>query len=212
MDLSRTQNDILNLLKTRGPQSVRLLASRLGITSMGVRQHLNGLHEDGLASPTQGTKRQTRGRPIHLWHLTQTGHGRFADTHRELATDLIISAREALGEEGLNQLIARRSDKTLHRYRAEMEACTNLQSRLQVLARLRSDDGYMAEIRVLPNGALLLIENHCPICQAAEQCNKLCSTELDMFRQLLSDLAGVERVDYLLAGARRCAYRVVPHN
>ena len=212
MELSRTQNDILNLLKTRGPQSVRLLATRLGITTMGVRQHLQGLHDDGLASPARDARRQTRGRPIRLWHLTASGHGRFPDTHQDLATDLIISVRQTLGEDALNQLVSARAAKTERRYSDSLKHCADLASRLETLAALRSEDGYMAEIRVLPNGAWLFIENHCPICQAAEQCSQLCKAELDLFGRLLTDLATVERVDYLFAGARRCAYRIAPHN
>jgi predicted ArsR family transcriptional regulator len=59
------------------------------------------------------------------------------------------------------------------------------------------------------NGALTLVENHCPICAAAQTCQGLCRDELALFQALLPD-AEVERVEHLLEGARRCAYRVVP--
>ncbi len=59
------------------------------------------------------------------------------------------------------------------------------------------------------SGALTLVENHCPICAAAQTCQGLCRDELALFQALLPD-AEVERSEHLLSGARRCAYRVVP--
>ncbi len=40
MRLARNQEHILRSLKTRGPQSVRILARQLAMTAMGVRHHL----------------------------------------------------------------------------------------------------------------------------------------------------------------------------
>lgn len=55
----------------------------------------------------------------------------------------------------------------------------------------------------------MLVENHCPICAAATACAGFCRSELETFRAVLS--AEVERSEHILAGARRCAYRITPH-
>jgi predicted ArsR family transcriptional regulator len=55
---------------------------------------------------------------------------------------------------------------------------------------------------------MLLVENHCPICAAAKECQQFCRSELRVFQQALGDDVRVERVDHILAGARRCAYLV----
>ena len=60
------------------------------------------------------------------------------------------------------------------------------------------------------DGALVLIEHHCPICVAASACQNLCRSELQLFRAVLGDDVEVERTQHLLAGDRRCAYRVTP--
>lgn len=49
-----------------------------------------------------------------------------------------------------------------------------------------------------------------PICAAASQCQGFCRAELRMFSTLLGQFAEVERVEHLLSGARRCAYRIRP--
>jgi predicted ArsR family transcriptional regulator len=54
----------------------------------------------------------------------------------------------------------------------------------------------------------VLLENHCPVCAAARSCQGLCREELTLFRRVLGRDVQVERIDHLLAGARRCAYRI----
>jgi predicted ArsR family transcriptional regulator len=53
------------------------------------------------------------------------------------------------------------------------------------------------------------VENHCPICAAARACQGFCRSELALFEMLLAP-ARVVRVEHLLEGARRCAYRITP--
>ena len=197
----------MHRLKTRGPQSVKILSKQLDMTTMGVRQHLAELESKGLVGQTQ-EERQTRGRPVHLWKLSAAGHGRFPDMHSQTTTELIDVIRSTLGEQSLNQLIEQRSEEIEAQYREQLGATEpDLQLQIERLAQLRSDEGYMAEVRLLPDG-FMLIENHCPICTAATSCQQFCETELDLFQRLFEDKAVVTRTDHLLAGARRCAYKI----
>ncbi|GJM14108.1 MAG: transcriptional regulator [Pseudohongiella sp.] len=208
MELPKSQDRILERLKTRGPQSVKILSKQLDMTTMGVRQHLAELDGRGLVAQTQ-EERQTRGRPVHLWKLSKSGHARFPDGHSQTTIELIDVIRSSLGEESLNRLIIERSDKIEAGYRAALDSSAELQQRIERLAQLRSEEGYMAEVRLLPDG-WMLIENHCPICSAAESCQQFCSSELEVFQRLFDDEATVTRTDHLLAGARRCAYKITP--
>ena len=65
----------------------------------------------------------------------------------------------------------------------------------------------MAEMR-RDGDDFLFIENHCPICAAAQACMGFCRSELELFRQALGEGVRVEREEHILLGARRCAYRV----
>jgi len=207
MELPKSQDRILHRLKTRGPQSVKILSKQLDMTTMGVRQHLTDLESKGLVAQTQ-EERQTRGRPVHLWKLSQNGHARFPDRHSQATIELIDVIRSSLGEASLNQLIDDRSDKIEAAYRAQLDATApELQQQIERLAQLRSEEGYMAEVRLLPDG-WMLIENHCPICSAATSCQQFCKSELEVFQRLFENEATVTRTDHLLAGARRCAYKI----
>lgn len=210
MELPKSQDRIMDRLKTRGPQSVKILSKQLGMTTMGVRQHLADLEAKGLVLQTQ-EERQTRGRPVHLWKLSKSGHRRFPDSHAKTALELIDVIRSSLGEESLNQLIDSRSAKVQASYRAQLDATApGLQQQIERLAQLRSEEGYMAEVRLLPDG-WMLIENHCPICSAATSCQQFCKSELEIFQRLFENEATIERTDHLLEGARRCAYKIIAH-
>ena len=112
------------------------------------------------------------------------------------------------GDSGLEQLVSRQNQPLEQQYRDEMSAAgPELETKLRRLAELRDAAGFMAEIRLLPDG-WMLIENHCPIMKAARSCGQYCASELDLFRSLLRSQASVDRVDHVLAGARRCAYKI----
>jgi iron-sulfur cluster biosynthesis transcriptional regulator SufR len=204
----RTADRLLMLLKTRGAQTTRALAAGLDITVPGVQQHLGRLESDGLVRSSQSAGGV--GRPALMWSLTERASKRFPDTHAELTVTLIDSIRRSLGDAALEAVIAEREAAARERYRGRVGDATTLKTRVKRLAELRSDEGYMAEVERLPGGAWLLSENHCPICAAAQSCQGFCRHELDLFRDVLGPDASVERIEYLLDGGRRCAYRVTP--
>ena len=133
---------------------------------MGVRQHLNELAARGLVTTT-AENHQTRGRPAHYWQLTDAGHRQFPDSHAEACVTLITRIRDQFGDEALQEIIRSNQDAELSRYQKALEQTdSDLASQLSKLAELRSEEGFMAEVRLIPNG-WLLIQNHCPNYNAA---------------------------------------------
>jgi len=202
---SRSATRLLHALKAAGPQSAAVIARRLGVTSAAIRQHLAKLQAEGLVAFEDHAAGV--GRPRRRWHLTEKGHGRFPDSHAGLALDLIQSVSRIFGEEGLDKLISAREQASLELYSARLGS-GDLHGRLRRLATVRSEEGYMAEVIAAPDGGFLLSENHCPICVAARACQGLCRSELALFRAVLGPGVEVERSEHILAGARRCAYRI----
>ena len=198
---------ILFLLKTRAPLTAGDLARDLGITAMGVRQHLARLESDGLVAFAD--ERRSVGRPKRYWSLTEKAETRFPDSHAQVAVELIAGMASLFGSEGLDRVIALREAEMLLRYHRELDLAGSLAKRVKRLAELRNAEGYMAAIETGKDGSYLLVENHCPICAVAKACQGFCRSELSMFQALLAGCT-VERIDHILAGARRCAYRITP--
>ena len=196
---------ILDLLKRRGPLGAAFLAKHFGVTAMAVRQHLYALQDGGLVKSSASPS--GRGRPAKQWALTEKAYRLFPDAHQELAVDLMGHMRAQFGDSGLGAIIDRHSAAQTRAYGKAMSGLTTIEARVRKLAQLRSEEGYMAQVLQDDQG-WLLVENHCPICAAARQCTRLCANELGVFEAVLGPDAQVRRVEHVLEGARRCAYRV----
>jgi predicted ArsR family transcriptional regulator len=205
--LGTSKRQIVDRLK-RADATVSELADILAMTEAGVRQHLDALAEHGLVEsrtrPSAG-----RGRPPTVWALTDLAHDLFPDRHDDLTVDLIGAVRDALGDKGLQQVIEARGKAQQDAYARAIPKRGSLRARVEALARVRTDEGYLAEVVDDPDGnGVILVEHHCPICTAASACAGLCTSELQVFRKVLGDGVRVERTQHLLGGDRRCAYRV----
>ncbi len=179
----------------------------LSVTGAAAQQHFAKLAEASLVEPDD--VRHGRGRPRRFWRLTDKGHARFPDRHAELTLGMIDGVRAVFGDEGLDQLVQHRETKMRQIYAARTADRKTLAERVDALAQVRDEEGYMARVEA-DEGGFLLIEDHCPICAAAAICQGFCRSELTLFQETLGPDATVERVEYLLGGARRCAYRIIP--
>ncbi len=203
----KTPEKIINRLKVNGPQTAKMLAEALNLTTMGVRQHVQQLEEDG--DVIFEDRKATRGRPVRYWSLTPQSNTHFADGHELLTVQLLDSVKTVFGENGLDQLITQREKDAMKIYHQKLDQHQTLKDKLKALAEVRSEEGYMAEIKQ-EKGIFWLLENHCPICSAASHCLNFCRSELKQFQSLFKGLAVISREEHILQGARRCAYKVTP--
>ena len=199
---------MLHALKAAGPQTAEALGRRLGMTAVGARQHLARLQEEKLVEAAE--RSEGVGRPKRTWSLTDAGHARFPDNHAGLTLELITAIRKTGGEAMLDTVIGAREHASLQTYRRALAGARSLKEQVKRLAKIRSEEGYMATSAAGPDGGLLLIENHCPICVAAKSCQGFCRSELALFQAALGSDVTVERAEHILSGARRCVYRIRP--
>ena len=202
----KTRRAITKLLKTEGPIDSAQLAQRLGLTAMAVRQHLYALQREGLVASED--RPVPIGRPAKFWRLTREADRLFPEAYAELSVALIDSVKDAFGEEGLERVLTSRCARQRLDYGKRIQPEDPLERKLDELAKVRTEEGYMAEIRREEDGGFLLVENHCPICAAANACQGFCSTELELFRSVLGPGVSVERAEHIIKGDNRCVYRV----
>ena len=204
----KTRRAIAKLLKTEGPIGSAQLAQRLGLTAMAVRQHLYALQSEGLV--TAEARPVPIGRPAKFWRLTREADRLFPEAYAELSVALIDSVKDAFGDEGLERVLTSRCARQRADYGKRIKPGDSLAKKLQELAKVRTEEGYMAEIRTSDEGGFLLVENHCPICAAANACQGFCATELELFRSVLGPGVTVERAEHIISGDHRCVYRIQP--
>lgn len=204
-DNAATRARLLDLLKRRGGQSSAALGEALGVTPMAARLHLYEMEKEGIVACA--ARPSGRGRPVKVWTLTDGAARVFPDAHQGLAVGMIESVSKLFGEEGLKKLIAEHGNRQRAAYAEKLAGAKTLGDRVKRLAQARDAEGYMAEAKK-DGRDWLLVENNCPICSAAKACTRLCANELQVFADTLGDGASVTREEHILAGARRCAYRV----
>ena len=201
-----TRRAIVKLLKTEGDMDSARLAKHLGLTPMAVRQHLYGLQREQLVTAEE--RPVPIGRPAKYWRLTRQADRLFPDAYAELNVALIDAVGNAFGPAGVQRVLESRGATQRAAYAARIARSAPLKQRLQQLARVRTEEGYMAEVKPGGRGSFLFIENHCPICAAARACQGFCRSELELFQDVLGETIEVERVEHVLAGGRRCAYSI----
>ncbi|SHO60780.1 helix-turn-helix transcriptional regulator [Algoriphagus zhangzhouensis] len=201
------QDRILMFLKMRGNGNAQQIADEFSITKEGARKHLMKMEAEGLLK--QEIKKEGVGRPVVLFSLTEKGFARFPDSHALITVQLLKSIKNLLGENALDLLINDRESHTYKLYSQQMDQEKTLEKKLSVLAEKRSEEGYMAEWKK-EDGSYFLIENHCPICAAAKECQLFCRSELKNFRELLGADYQIQRVEYILGEGTRCVYKIDP--
>ena len=142
-------------------------------------------------------------------HLLPAGANRFPYTHAELTRVAHRCSPAPRLREQINSSFACVRRKLNGPSTPDaLSGATTLRTRVARLAEVRSREGYMPEWRADADGFLLL-ENHCPICAAARGLSRFLRAELDVFRDVLGPWEpAVDRIEHVLAGARRCAYRI----
>jgi predicted ArsR family transcriptional regulator len=202
----KTRRAIAKLLKAEGAMDATRMGERLGLSAMAVRQHLYELQQEKLVSAQE--RPAALGRPTKYWQLTREADRLFPDAYAELSVALIDALGDAFGEAGLKQVLDSRCARQKAEYSKRIPCSLPLREKVHRLARIRTEEGYMAEVKSQRDGGFLLFENHCPICAAATTCKGFCTTELDLFRAVLGPRIAIERLEHIVSGDRRCAYRI----
>ena len=201
--------DLLIALKKAQPLTARELGERFGLTPNALRRHLKALEEAEVVR----YRREVRGvgGPVYAYSLTESGETLFPNAY----ADVLVAALETLGEQagpGAVVALIRRQWDALVGDAAPTLAALPLAERAQLLAELRSSQGYMAEA-VGESGdeeAILVREHNCAIRAAATRFPEICAAERRLFEEILD--ASVERRRHILAGCNKCEYVVRPRN
>jgi DeoR family suf operon transcriptional repressor len=203
--LPGTRRQLLEVLKRRGEARADELAEALSVTVSAARQHLAALQAASLVAYRE--VKGTPGRPKHVYHLTAAAEELFPKSYDEFATDLL----EFVGEEApelLARMFEKRRQARLGRTRDRL-AGKSFDDRLNEIAAILDEDGYLTAVERLDDGSYVLQEHNCAILGVARRSQIPCTSEIDFLRDALPD-ATVERVAHMLGGQHRCAYRIVP--
>lgn len=200
--IGESQARILEHIKRRGASTIPEMAADLDLSVETIRTHLRSLGSERLVE-RRGRRRGGPGRPEILYELTEVAEGLFPNQEGRLLQGLA----GFLEERGHARLVREFFDDQMERRRKSVVGrLTGLQGRerLDEVARVLSEEGFMAEVVVGEGGEEMLRLSHCPMRGLVEISREPCRAELSFMRELLG--ARLARVAYLPSGDGACCY------
>jgi predicted ArsR family transcriptional regulator len=206
---SSLRRAILIHLRRFGPSSPDSVAAAVEASRTGVLQQLHALEAAGLVS--HSAEKHGVGRPRHVYDVTPDAQGLFPTDYGGFASGLLKAIEAVGGDDLVEQVFNARRRQIGDRIRRHMSERVGedapLPDRVEVLAALQDEAGYLAEAVMTDDGVLHLREHNCAIDKIARRTTAPCEAELALFQELLGP--DVARESHIASGDRCCSY-VVP--
>jgi predicted ArsR family transcriptional regulator len=199
-----TRERILFLLKKKGPLSIDDLSRQMGITPMGIRQHLISLERKGFVDYV--ARRYGVGRPAFLYKLTENADDLFPKAYHEFILSALKDLEKNGGQDKLEDIFKWRKERILKERKEALGDKKSLQDRVYALKDLLESDGYLVDLDMDDNNYILR-EFNCPIAKVASEFREACKYELQIYRELLRK--DVMRQECMAEGSPSCTY-VIP--
>lgn len=181
------------------------LRREVNLSKMAVYRHIRDLEDRGLVE--RFDVRSGVGRPRLGVRLAPHSADLFPRAYSALTTHALEFIEEELGREAVEKALRRRQNEVVRDYLAEIDE-ESLEKRVRALARVRDEEGYMAESKEAPRGTFELLEFNCPILAVAEKYGEACTVERELFQRVLG--ADVETTHRVVAGNHVCRFLIRP--
>jgi predicted ArsR family transcriptional regulator len=197
---------VARALLQAGPSTASDLSEALGLTTTGVRKHLNALIDAGLVvgherAPYGPTPKRGRGRPGVVFSLTPQGRAECDQAYDDLALSALRFMSQQFGDEAVHAFATRRGE--------QLAATTGLSGHASPteVAEALTRAGYAAQIEPLGDVAVQLCQHNCPVVDAAREFPILCEAETEAMGRVLG--RHVTRLATLAHGDEVCT-AVIP--
>jgi predicted ArsR family transcriptional regulator len=181
-----TRERVARSILEQGPSTAAALAARLDLTPAAVRRHLDHLvAEDAVeARDPRPAGTRGRGRPAKVFAITDHGRDRFDQAYDDLAVEALRFLAETGGDEAIRAFADRRMSFIEERFADVLSAQPDL-TPAEALARVFTDEGYVASVRELPVVGQQLCQQHCPVSHVAHEFPQLCEAETAAISRVL---------------------------
>ena len=200
---SSPKRAILVLLKRQPDASLEEIARGLGISKVAALSHLQKLEGNGLIERSYRAGKV--GRPRVQFRLSTKSSSLFPQGYTEMSLSALEFIERRLGRNAVAELLSQRSIEVAERHRARIPT-GSLSHRVEELAQVRTEGGYMAEVGGRGRGPVELREYNCPILAIAGRFPEACDTERRMFETLLR--ADVKVSHRVVAGDGVCRFLI----
>lgn len=201
--LESLDREFLERLLRLGGGTVQEICADLGVTATAVRQRLVRLQSGGYVS--RELVRQGRGRPHHVYCITQMGQRQLGDNYGDLALILWKEMKNITDPGVRSRVVDGVRDALVARYAVRVRGHA-LGDRFQELGAALVDHGFDVEIdgsSKLP----ILRENNCPYQELAGSDRSICEIEEEVYEQVLG--VPVKLAQCCMDGHSCCEFELV---
>ena len=197
-----TKSRVLHILRGQGGGTAQDVAGALEVSVPAVRRHLMDLEADGLLE-SQVHRPGGRGRPQHVFRVSNKGESHFPKNYAELCGDILEHIQSLYGAGAVLSVLNERNRKLLELWQPRIDG--DLEQRLVALCELLNELGCDASIET-DCADWLLSQGNCPSLEVSKRFEELCHSESVLYASLLG--ATVTREARVLEGAAACLYRI----
>jgi len=200
--MQATRQRILEILKERHTATVEELAKELELTPVTIRHHLDILRSEGLVQAPQVKRRDTPGRPQHVYGLTEAADAYFPKNYAGFTDMMLREMRDQVEPEKMRSILDGVATRMVNKAPAATPNET-LPQRMERIVKFLNTQGYDASWETAEGGCLLHAHN-CPYHDVARENVEPCVMDASMITQL----AGVapQRVQWAFSGGNMCTY------
>lgn len=194
---SDTRSRIMVAVLKQGPVTASDIAEQLGMTTAGVRRHLDIVVSEGLAQAVtrpsarsaagkKGRRQAGRGRPARSYVVTEKGREQFGHRYDTLADLALEQLRCCGGDAAVRGLARERIREIVGRVSPAGDSVASIEATARALAEAFDEHGYAATVTTA-RGSIQICQHHCPVSQVAAKYPELCEAEY----QAISELTGL---------------------
>lgn len=202
---SSAKRELLLLLKQQPGLSLAEIARARRISKVAALHHLSTLEDEGLVE--RSYERRSVGRPTVHFRLSRRSADIFPQAYAQMSISALDYIERRLGRDAVVGMLQERSHEVADQHRPRLDA-PELRARVEELARIRSEGGYMAEVGPKRGSAVELREHNCPILAIAGRFPEACEVERRMFESMLK--ANVATSHRVVAGDPVCRFLIRP--
>jgi predicted ArsR family transcriptional regulator len=202
---SEPKKKLLYYLKIMQQAGLEDLANVMKVSRMAVHKHLALLQKRGLV---EGVETRGRiGRPRMMYQLTSQSKTVFPKSYSAIATHALDFIERNMGKNAVEKVLRERQSELFDEYYKRLKDL-DFDKQVKELARIRDEEGYIAESKKESKrsggGKHVLLEYNCPIIHIAEKHWEACSTETELFENLLG--ANIETTHRAAKGDSICKF------
>ncbi len=202
--MQATRQRILEILKERHAATVEELAHELELTPVTVRHHLDILRSEGLIQAPQVRRRDSPGRPQHVYALTEAADAYFPKNYAGFTNLMLHEMRDQVEPEKMRSIL----DGMATRLAAQVPAAApaeTLPQRMDRVVSFLNSQGYEARWEPTDGGCLVHAHN-CPYHDVARENVEPCVMDATLIAQLTGSTP--QRVQWSFGEANYCTYLI----